>query len=235
MLIDKNSYVIYDSNMGQFFSVLFTVFIAEMGDKTQLMLIAMTSKYKLKDIVLGTLFAILCLNALAVFAGAAIGAIIPQYLIKFIATVAFFFFAITSLKASSEEENIVNKNISLAIVAVFCTFFVAELGDKTQLAAITFGATMGLRFAMMVWIACSAGLFLADVLGMLAGILLKTQINDRLLKRLAFVVFSCFALESLYQALKLLSCEILPIMLSCATIYICVIFVLFFYEILKTK
>ena len=37
-----------------FMKVLFTQFIAEMGDKTQLMLVAMTSKFKLKDILLGT-------------------------------------------------------------------------------------------------------------------------------------------------------------------------------------
>ena len=52
-----------------FFKVFFTEFIAEMGDKTQLMLIALTSKYKLRDIILGTGVAILVLNGLAVLAG----------------------------------------------------------------------------------------------------------------------------------------------------------------------
>ena len=52
-----------------FLKVFFTEFIAEMGDKTQLMLIALTSKYKLKDIILGTAAAILVLNGLAVFVG----------------------------------------------------------------------------------------------------------------------------------------------------------------------
>ena len=52
-----------------FFKVFFAEFIAEMGDKTQLMLIALTSKYKLRDIILGTGVAILVLNGLAVLAG----------------------------------------------------------------------------------------------------------------------------------------------------------------------
>jgi len=52
-----------------FLKVFFTEFIAEMGDKTQLMLIALTSKYKLKDIIMGTAAAILGLNGLAVLAG----------------------------------------------------------------------------------------------------------------------------------------------------------------------
>ena len=49
-----------------FLKVFLTEFIAEMGDKTQLMLIALTSKYKLKDIILGTAAAILVLNGMAV-------------------------------------------------------------------------------------------------------------------------------------------------------------------------
>lgn len=51
-----------------FLKVFFTEFIAEMGDKTQLMLIALTSKYKLRDIISGTAVAILVLNGLAVLA-----------------------------------------------------------------------------------------------------------------------------------------------------------------------
>ena len=47
-----------------FLKVFLTEFIAEMGDKTQLMLIALTSKYKLKDIILGTAAAILVLNGM---------------------------------------------------------------------------------------------------------------------------------------------------------------------------
>ena len=47
-----------------FMKVLFTQFIAEIGDKTQLMLVAMTSRFKLKDILLGTGVAVLVLNGL---------------------------------------------------------------------------------------------------------------------------------------------------------------------------
>ena len=50
-----------------FWKILITEFIAEMGDKTQLMLIAMTSRYKLRDILLGTAAAVLVLNGLAIW------------------------------------------------------------------------------------------------------------------------------------------------------------------------
>lgn len=65
-----------------FLKVFFTEFIAEMGDKTQLMLIALTSKYKLKDIIMGTAAAILVLNGLAVLAGGLVSEFIPEWLIR---------------------------------------------------------------------------------------------------------------------------------------------------------
>lgn len=76
-----------------FLKVFLTEFIAEMGDKTQLMLIALTSKYKLKDIILGTAAAILVLNGMAVLAGGLVSEFIPDWLIKTIAALAFLYFA----------------------------------------------------------------------------------------------------------------------------------------------
>ena len=65
-----------------FLKVFLTEFIAEMGDKTQLMLIALTSKYKLKDIILGTAAAILVLNGMAVLAGGLVSEFIPDWLLR---------------------------------------------------------------------------------------------------------------------------------------------------------
>ena len=87
-----------------FLKVFFTEFIAEMGDKTQLMLIALTSKYKLRDIILGTAAAILVLNGLAVLAGGLVSEFIPDWLIKTIAALAFLYFAASTIAGEEEEE-----------------------------------------------------------------------------------------------------------------------------------
>ena len=97
-----------------FMKVLFTQFIAEMGDKTQLMLVAMTSRFKLKDILLGTGVAVLVLNGLAVLAGGIISTVVPTWLIRLIAGAAFLFFAVTTLKGDDdEEENVKDRKIKL--------------------------------------------------------------------------------------------------------------------------
>ena len=195
-----------------FLKVFFTEFIAEMGDKTQLMLIALTSKYKLRDIIAGTAVAILVLNGLAVLAGGLVSKFIPDWLIKMIAAFAFLYFAATKIR--------------FAPLAVFCTFFVAELGDKTQLTAITFGANEGMSAAVIVWIACSLGLFAADILGMLVGYLLKSKTPDGLLNTLAVVIFSVFGVFTLYQGLKLISADVCPLPVWPALIAVTVVFVI---------
>lgn len=196
-----------------FLKIFFTEFIAEMGDKTQLMLIALTPKYKLKDIMFGTAAAILVLNGLAVLAGGLVSEFIPDWLIKTAAALAFLYFAASTIAGDDddEEEEGGRSKIKFAPLAVFCTFFVAELGDKTQLTAITFGANEGMNAALIVWIACSLGLFAADILGMLAGYLLKSKTPEGLLNTLAFGIFSVFGVYTLFQGLKLISTDVCPI------------------------
>lgn len=189
-----------------FWKVLLTEFIAEMGDKTQLMLVAMTSKYKLKDIILGTGVAILVLNGLAVLAGGLVSEVIPTWLIRLIAAGAFLFFAATTLKGGDEEDEEVKESGKgkIAALSVFSTFFVAELGDKTQLTAITFGANEGMEAALVVWLACSIGLFAADIIGMLVGYLLKNKMPAGVLNAVAFCIFSVFGILTLREGLTLL-------------------------------
>jgi putative Ca2+/H+ antiporter (TMEM165/GDT1 family) len=215
-----------------FMKVLFTQFIAEMGDKTQLMLVAMTSKFKLKDILLGTGVAILVLNGLAVLAGGLVSTVVPTWLIRLIAGAAFLFFAATTLKGDDdEEENVKDRKIKFAPLSVFCTFFVAELGDKTQLTAITFGANEGLSAAVVVWLACSLGLFAADVIGLLIGYLLKSKAPEGMLNTVAFFIFSIFGILTLRQGFGLLlgaeSAMILPLTVVVTVAFVIVCLVLY--------
>lgn len=209
-----------------FLKIMFTEFIAEMGDKTQLMLVALTSRFKLRDIIIGTAAAILVLNGLAVLLGGFVSELIPTWLIRLIAAAAFLFFAITSLKGDDEEEEAKEENVSrFAPLTVFCTFFVAELGDKTQLTAITFGANEGMNAAVTVWLACSIGLFAADILGMLIGYLLKSKTPDGLLNTLAFFIFAIFGNITMHEGLGLLLGKNHPAVFP-VTMIIAVLFIL---------
>jgi len=192
-----------------FWEILGTMFIAEMGDKTQLLMIAMTSKYKLRDIIMGAGIAILALNAIAVGAGSVISAFIPTWLIKIAAAIAFFYFAWSSFRQSEDEEEADDSaRKGHPMWVVFGTFFIAELGDKTQLTAITFAANEGFNRAILVWLACSVGLFLADVIGMLVGYLLKSKTPAGFLNILAFFIFAIFGFTTMVQGVDLLMGEV---------------------------
>ena len=116
-------------------------------------------------------------------------------------------------------------------LSVFCTFFVAELGDKTQLTAITFGANEGLSSAVVVWLACSLGLFAADVIGLLIGYLLKSKAPEGILNTVAFVIFSIFGILTLRQGFGLLlgagSSMILPLTVAVTVVFVIVCLVLY--------
>ena len=209
-----------------FLKVFFSEFIAEMGDKTQLMLIALTSKYKLRDIILGTAAAILVLNGLAVLAGGLSVNSSRNGSLKLLRHWRSFILRHLPLASDDEEEEDGGKSkIKFAPLAVFCTFFIAELGDKTQLTAITFGANEGMSSAVIVWIGCSLGLFAADILGMLVGYLLKSKTPDGLLNTVAVAIFSIFGVFTLYQGLKLIHVSVYPIPILPLLIAVTVVFV----------
>ena len=176
--------------------------------------------------------AILVLNGLAVLAGGLVSTVVPTWLIRLIAGAAFLFFAATTLKGDDdEEENVKDRKIKFAPLSVFCTFFVAELGDKTQLTAITFGANEGLSAAVVVWLACSLGLFAADVIGLLIGYLLKSKAPEGILNTVAFFIFSIFGILTLRQGFGLLlgaeSAMILPLTVVVTVAFVIVCLVLY--------
>ncbi len=180
------------------------VFLAEMGDKTHLFLIGLSSKFKLKSIIVGVAAAILVLNAAAVALGFFIGNMIDQAIIKCIAGAAFLVFAYTSLFPKKEEEG-ETKSSKFAALTVFLSFLLAELGDKTQLMTLTLSADAraeGAAFpdAIVICIAASLGLFLADLIGMLIGYFLSKKLPEKVFNSISFVIFTAFGLYTVYEA-----------------------------------
>ena len=114
---------------------------------------------------------------------------------------------------------------------MFCIFFIAELGDKTQLSAITFGATNGLNPGLFfIWLAASIGFFAADIIGLVLAFILHGKTPDRFFKLLAFAVFAVFGFVNLYTVLLELNAQaaLVPILSGTAFIFvaICVIILL---------
>ncbi|MBP5251261.1 MAG: TMEM165/GDT1 family protein [Treponema sp.] len=205
-----------------FFTTMFTQFVSEMGDKTQFMLITLSYKYRTRNVIIGTALSILLLNAAAVFLGGTIGLLFEGMIIKLVAAILFLFFALVSLKSGDEgEEKEKGVKVKFEALAVFITFTLAEFGDKTQFTAITFGASYGLSYVVLIWLSCSLGLFLADMLGMIAGKLFKNKIKPLIMNVLAFVIFSVYGFIGFYKVFdsSLEKQNVLPAMLLTAFVF----------------
>ena len=187
-----------------FWTVLATIFIAEMGDKTQLLLVAMAGRYKIPHILTGTWLATAVLNLLAVGVGAALGNYLDMRIIKAVAGLAFFWFAYAAVGGGEEEETEKEMKHSLGpVIAVFCSFFIGELGDKTQLSAITLAANYTSHHVMnavYVFAGCTLGLILADLIGLIVGVVLKSRIPTGILNKISFCIFAVFGILSIREA-----------------------------------
>lgn len=191
-----------------FWNILFltfsTVFLAEMGDKTQLLLVAMAGRYKVRQILTGTWLATALLSLIAVAIGAALSSYIDLRIIKSIAAAAFFCFAWSNLRIEdAEEEKACSVGKFGPVAAIFATFFIGELGDKTQLTGITLAASYaGGSFAnaAAIFLGCTAGLILADALGLAAGLLLRNNLPTSALRYLSFAIFAVFGVLNAHEA-----------------------------------
>ena len=85
------------------FHTFLFVFLAEMADKTQLMIMALTNRYSVKTVIAGMILGVFAISGVSVLAGDLIGDLIPMRLIKLAASAMFLFFGLMNLRCSTEE------------------------------------------------------------------------------------------------------------------------------------
>lgn len=185
-----------------FLKALFMVGIAEMGDKTQLVVIAFTKKHKVLQIVIGVIVAIFLNNLIAVTIGSLISQIIPEAYIDIIAGVLFLYFAAASLKKDDDEEEHKSFGGLGPVLAIGLTFFLAEFGDKTQIATANLAAASKVSYAWVsVMLGACAGMIIANAIGLLIGLKLGKNIPDYIFKWCAVAIFAVFGIITLYNPL----------------------------------
>lgn len=179
---------------------LLFIFLAEIADKTQLMMIALTNRYRIKTVVCGMILGVLLISGFSVLAGNIIGEYIPMDLIKCIAGILFLLFGFLNLRYSDKKEKGTPCPIPFPIVSISFTFMLAELGDKTQLASVALAADH-MNDHIAIFIGASLGLILANMLGMFAGKLVFAHIKEDSVKVVASFFFFLFGSITLFEAL----------------------------------
>lgn len=184
--------------MQAFLISLGTIFIAELGDKTQLVTLALATRYKVSVVVGGVLTSIFLLALLSVGLGSLAGSLLPTDWIKFFAGFVFIIFGLWTIRGDGHhEEGSKKSRFSSPFLVVAATFFVAELGDKTQLSMVTLGAT---NSPFYTWLGSSLGLILANILAILIGTVMGKNLPERPIKIAAACFFFIFGIVSIAQS-----------------------------------
>lgn len=184
--------------MTAFLTSLFIVILAEMGDKTQLLAMAFATRFKWQTVMWGVLAATVLNHLFAVVVGNYITQFIPMEYVQIAAAASFIVFGLWTIRGDQlDGEDKVNRYSPFWTVAI--AFFFAEMGDKTQLATVALAAQF--NTVIPVWMGTTAGMMVADGIGIIIGIVLGKKIPERTVKWIAAMIFILFGLLGLYEYL----------------------------------
>jgi Ca2+/H+ antiporter, TMEM165/GDT1 family len=168
------------------------IFLAELGDKSQLMALTFASRYRAVTVLVAVSVATLLVHAGSVLLGSAFALAVPASTIQLVAGIAFFVFAAWTIRGDTLDEageRRATRTGGWALLTIGTAFFLAELGDKTMLATITLATT---EEPVGTWLGSTAGMVAADALAIGIGAVLGARLPERAIKWFAagaFVVF----------------------------------------------
>ncbi|MES9827795.1 MAG: TMEM165/GDT1 family protein [Candidatus Thiodiazotropha sp.] len=174
--------------------------LAEIGDKSQLVCMALAARHRHWPVLIGAAVAFLVLNALAVVFGASIAAWVPERITTAIVALLFGAFGIHALLTQGDDESaeIVEQPGHGIFFTTLLLILVAEFGDKTQIAVAGLAGSMA---PLPVWIGATTALVMVSALGVWAGRTILQRLPIHWLHRLSGGLFLVFALVAGWRAL----------------------------------
>ena len=185
--------------MTAFLTSLAFVVLAEMGDKTQLLAMAFATRIRWQTVMWGVFGATAANHFLAVLAGNYLTHIVPMLWIKVVAALSFIGFGLWTLQGDRLEGEDERFHFS-PFWTVAVAFFLAEMGDKTQLATVALAADF--NTVVPVWAGTTAGMLIADAVGIIISIVLQKRLPEKQIKWFAALVFIGFGVWGLFEALR---------------------------------
>jgi putative Ca2+/H+ antiporter (TMEM165/GDT1 family) len=168
------------------------VFLAELGDRSQLITMTYALRYRWWVVLTGVAIAAFLAHGVSVTVGHFLGAALPARPLAFASAFAFLIFAVWAWReGTSEDEVSTTGEPRFALLAVISTFVLAEMSDKTTLATLMLASD---HDWIGVWIGSTAGMVLADGLAIGVGVLLHRRLPRQLLHVLAGLLFLMFGL-----------------------------------------
>lgn len=185
----------------------FLILAAEIGDKSQLVCMALAVRYRAAPVLAGSILAFLFLNSIAVIFGSAIAGWIPELVIAIAVSALFLGFGLHALFASAGDDDISGEGISdddiqiksqrHILLSTFVLITLAELGDKTQLAVVALSSQGN---PTSVWLGSTLALVTTSMMAVWAGRTLLQRIPIVLLHRISGALFIALSVLAAYTA-----------------------------------
>lgn len=185
----------------------FLILAAEIGDKSQLVCMALAVRYRAAPVLAGSILAFLFLNSIAVIFGSAIAGWIPELVIAIAVSALFLGFGLHALFASAGDDDISGEGISdddiqiksqrHILLSTFVLITLAELGDKTQLAVVALSSQGN---PTSVWLGSTLALVTTSMMAVWAGRTLLQRIPIVLLHRISGALFIALSVLAAYSA-----------------------------------
>jgi len=176
------------------------MFVAELGDKTQIVTLTLAARYGFKSVFLGAACAFAILNALAVSVGVLVYELVPETAIKYTVSAIFIIFGILALlprkEKTEEEEEGRLKGRHGPLITAFLLVCLMELGDKTQLSLIALTAKYSQP--VFVFFGGTLALWATSLIGALVGMWLGKSIPQVWIHRASGVIFIAFGIINLF-------------------------------------
>jgi putative Ca2+/H+ antiporter (TMEM165/GDT1 family) len=178
---------------------LLAVGLAEMGDKTQLSILLLSSRTReYFRLLLGVMLAFLLADGFAILVGSWVTNVVPVHLVKLASGLVFILFGILTLLGDRDEEAESNLSAKRAFVSGFSMIFLSEWGDKTQIASALFATEYN---PQMVFIGVMIALLILSIMAIFLGKYLSSRIDRRVITRIGGVLFLLIGLSFLLSAL----------------------------------
>ena len=159
-----------------FLLALGVVFLAELGDKSQLLALTLAARRPAGQVLVGVSLAALVLQGLSAGLGAALASAVPGPTVMLLAGLSFLVAAALTLRRSDDPGPLTPGRAGSTVMLAFGALFLAELGDKTMLASAALAAR---ESPLMTWLGGTAGFVLADALAIGVGMTLFRRLPVR--------------------------------------------------------
>jgi putative Ca2+/H+ antiporter (TMEM165/GDT1 family) len=188
-------------SLAVFTAAFLLIVLAEMGDKTQFVAMSFATKYNPYKVLFAIFLATVANFAIVVVIGQLLTNVVPLDVISVFASISFIGFGFWMLR----EEKVKSENMKASRFGVVGTvgiaFFIAEFGDKTQLATLSLAAQY--QNPVSVLIGATLAMIVADGIGIVIGVVLGKHIPQRILEWVSAVIFVLFGLIGLYEVLSI--------------------------------